>query len=462
MSDAEEVKISLKVMINKEKTKVLFAESNGDFIDVLLSILALPLGRIVKILDKHYGAEGTPVIGCLNTFYNSVSNLDSSHFWTKDSKHILLNPISSFDTDCRRLKLDISTDCRLEYLFCERCSKLTFTGLQIYNRRRSCDCGFVIKRDASQKLSQADCSDGVFTINTATFIISDDLQIVSDATGLVKTLSILNIPGTEGAEFVNVNFGLDEIVNLFRASMTSQSPLSDVLLNKTGQMNSIEVGFELGTKLDHVENEENPNSTNKVILKITVQKSTNKLLFAHAKKDFVEFLFSLFVVPLGGVEWLLSSKSSIKSIDNLYKSISYLKDEYHFNSSCIKNRLIKPNLPYGCTSTNHILPLTEEESSLDGYEDISSFLHIIFPQGQGKYIKGPRTYQVMDDLTVIPFYVSSILCSLNEQMISLSDLKEVEIEIGLKEALSILKASLISNSALTNGLLNNKQPEQDT
>lgn len=48
MSDAEEVKFSLKVMINKEKTKVLFAESDSDFVDVLLSFLTLPLGSIVN------------------------------------------------------------------------------------------------------------------------------------------------------------------------------------------------------------------------------------------------------------------------------------------------------------------------------------------------------------------------------------------------------------------------------
>ena len=161
-------------------------------------------------------------------------------------------------------------------------------------------------------------------------------------------------------------------------------------------------------------------------------------MFAHAKTDFVEFLFSLLVIPLGGVEWLLSNKSSIKSIDNLYKSISCLIDDNHFKSSCMKNRLIKPNLPYGYTSANPILPLTEEETFPDdACEDISVFSHIIFPQGRGKYINGPRSYQVMDDLTVKPFHVSSILCSLGQQMITISDLEEVEIEIGLEEVNSL-------------------------
>lgn len=48
MSDAKEVKFSLKVLINKQKTKVLFAEAESDFSDVLLSFLTLPLGKIVN------------------------------------------------------------------------------------------------------------------------------------------------------------------------------------------------------------------------------------------------------------------------------------------------------------------------------------------------------------------------------------------------------------------------------
>ena len=59
-----------------------------------------------------------------------------------------------------------------------------------------------------------------------------------------------------------------------------------------------------------------------------------------------------------------------------------------------------------------------------------------FPNGKGHYLKGPRTYHVADDLTVTPFCIVSILSSLNKQKIVLyDDVREVELQIGLKEVM---------------------------
>lgn len=58
---------NLTLMINKERTKVLFAFVDSDFADVLLSFLALPLGVILKLLADHCG-EQAPKIGSLKLF----------------------------------------------------------------------------------------------------------------------------------------------------------------------------------------------------------------------------------------------------------------------------------------------------------------------------------------------------------------------------------------------------------
>ncbi|XP_042010510.1 uncharacterized protein LOC121759074 [Salvia splendens] len=233
MSDAEEVvKISLKVVINKEKTKVLYAESDGYFVDILLSFLTLPLGRVVKLFEKHYGAE-TPILGCLNTLYNSVVNLDSSYFRTENTKQILINPISSFDADCRRLKLNISDS-------------------------EPCDI---------------DPNSGVFTIDTTTFIITDDLHIVPK---LVQTRNILNIKETEGAESLNVAFGVSEIMDLFTASIFSEKPLSNVILRKKEEVKHVEVEYECDIS-QAKNNEKEPDViVEEMELRVIVQKSIKK------------------------------------------------------------------------------------------------------------------------------------------------------------------------------------------
>ena len=82
--------------------------------------------------------------------YNSIVNLDSFYFRTENIKQILINPISSLDADCRRLKLNIS-----DFELCD-----------------------------------IDPNSGILIIDTTTFIITDDLHIVPK---LVQTGNILNV-----------------------------------------------------------------------------------------------------------------------------------------------------------------------------------------------------------------------------------------------------------------------------
>ena len=63
---SEEEKFEIKLVTNKKKSKILFAEAGGDFTDFLLTYLVLPLSNIVQILEKHYGDEAH-VIGSINT-----------------------------------------------------------------------------------------------------------------------------------------------------------------------------------------------------------------------------------------------------------------------------------------------------------------------------------------------------------------------------------------------------------
>lgn len=106
MSKAKEVKLPIKVVVNKAKTKVLFVEGGSDFTDVLLSFLLLPLATIVKVLTKHYGDE-VPAIGSLTTLYNGAANLDSIHFEREAHKQRLINPMG-YNKERGELRLDVN------------------------------------------------------------------------------------------------------------------------------------------------------------------------------------------------------------------------------------------------------------------------------------------------------------------------------------------------------------------
>ncbi|KAI3457332.1 hypothetical protein Pfo_013995 [Paulownia fortunei] len=478
MSDAKDAKFSVKVLINKQKNKVLFAEADSDFADVLLSFLTLPLGKIVKVLEKHNGDQA-PVLGSITSLYNGLANLDSVHFWTEGGKQMLLNPKSSFEAGCRKLKLNVDDTQPTKYFTCANwdCGNCRYSNVSMYYDTARCVCGKSLRREVGIKESQAadgDC--GVFTMKAASFIISDNLQMVSNVAGSVmQTLSNLGITDTDGAELMNVTFGFNEIMDLLKGSLVSRTPLTDLVLNKR-QIDSATPKSEPGIILHEIEKESTSNSK-QMILKVMVQKSTKKLLFAQAEEDFIDFLFSLLTIPLGGVECLLSSNTSLENIDNLYRSIANINGDKYLKTQDTKTMLLKPKLPHGYISNYQILPLSEESAPVlyyyGNYSRNEEWLSLSpawdrtavqYRKGQGNYVKGPIMYMVTDNLTVKPLCMTSSLSILNKLKIPLSDVKELELHIGLKEALSILKASLSSTSALTSSLINpmfKREPKQE-
>ncbi|EYU34020.1 hypothetical protein MIMGU_mgv1a020132mg [Erythranthe guttata] len=446
---------TLKVMINKQKTKVLFAAIDSDFADVLLSFLTLPLGTIARILKKH-----GRTIGCLTALYSGLENLGTGYFGTDVCKQMLLNPRSSFASECRKLKLDLGENQPTRYFACEtrNCSSfiprniryLMMFLVELYNRQ-------------------------------SFFLISDDLKMVPNvAVPALQTLVKLGITDTDGAELRTVTFGFNEIMDLLMWSLISLTPLTDIILNKR-KIESIKRELEQETLLHQLCKGTGSYYKSILKLKLMVQKSTNKLLFAQAENDFVDFLCSLLTVPLGGVQYLFGSNTNcLKSLENLYKSVDLIEDKY-FAAPNMKKRLMKPDIAKGYMSKNQVLPLGEhmdqtiyynqdlklnkEWLSFSNTNGAKLFTIIGSFKGKGDFVKEATMYMVSDDLTVAPLCMTSSLSILNRLNISLTDVKEVEVHIVYMSGLSILKASLTSTSALTDGLkispVLNKQPKQE-
>ncbi|KAH6785629.1 hypothetical protein C2S51_038084 [Perilla frutescens var. frutescens] len=465
-------KLYLKVVINKQKTKVLFAEANSDFIDVLLSFLTLPLGKLVTKLPT--------AVGSLNTQCSGLSNLYNSHFCVAGAKQMLVSPKSSFEDECRRLKLDITDSQPTRYFLCQdrNCPKSGSMNISLYSDIAICDCGKPLNREIRVAAGNVSDGDGVFTINPLSFLVTDDLRIAPIVTGFLQTLKNLGITNTEGAELRSLSFGMFEIKELLKLSIFSATPLTDLVIKKT-QMSSTAVKPEPGILLHHIEKDAANSRPRKMVLKVCLQKSTNKFLFAEATNEFVEFLFSFVTVPLGGVEFLLGGNTGLKNIDNLYKSVTDSIDNKYFRTPEMKNRLINPKLAHGYISSNQFLPLTQDtppklyhelqwnasrtlcETSFHHEKGGSLVYSFKSSEGQGYYVKKQTICFVTDDLTVTPSLATSISI-LNGKGIPLSDLKEIELQIGLEEALSILKASLTSKTPLSDVLIKpmlNKLPK---
>jgi hypothetical protein len=172
--------VAVKLFIDEEKKKVLFAESDKDFVDILFSFLTLPLGTIVRRLGKQ------SQIGCLDELYKSVESLSEDHFQTKACKTMLLSPVNAAAFHCDRLKVHIDDDNSRNFYFCASNCR-TMTPVKV----NCCDCGSAASswecpQNAFATVQGND--NGVFVKSGLKFIVTDDLQVTAASTTLVFSL----------------------------------------------------------------------------------------------------------------------------------------------------------------------------------------------------------------------------------------------------------------------------------
>ncbi|KAM0003123.1 hypothetical protein Hdeb2414_s0297g00860101 [Helianthus debilis subsp. tardiflorus] len=82
-------------------------------------------------------------------------------------------------------------------------------------------------------------------------------------------------------------------------------------------------------------------ASSKMLLELSLQKSTGKLLFAESKEDFVEFLFGFLSLPLGTVIGTSTKGASTsRCMDNILRSISNMSVGKYLKSQDIKDMLL--------------------------------------------------------------------------------------------------------------------------
>ncbi|OMP02648.1 hypothetical protein COLO4_10929 [Corchorus olitorius] len=242
-----------------------------------------------------------------------------------------------------------------------------------------------------------------------------------------------------------------------------------------------------------------PNNT--VSLKLLVDSKHQRVLFAEAGKDFVDFLLNILLLPVGTVMGVLP-KEDMAGIGNLYDSLENLSDTY-MQPTAKKDTLLNPqvavsnpavNLPlllpnlqastpaFGkfyrcwCSRTNYnncYNYVTNDPKSICPNCNLAMNNQITFvnPQpnpapsssDEGGYVKGVITYMIMDDLVVKPMSTISSITLLNKFNIKdVGVLEEKVIDLGTDEAMKLLKMSLQSKTVLTDAFLGKKEKSNVT
>ncbi|XXG89338.1 hypothetical protein AAC387_Pa12g1360 [Persea americana] len=492
--------LTLKLLINKQSNHVIYAESGKDFVDILLSYLTMPISSIIRLTTRH------SKIGSLNGLYESVEDLDVRYMQTKACKTMLLHPRSSAEEQYKNLVLDIDEDTSpTEYYICPKwvCASRTHCLVSTVANAR-CRCGQVMHRRIYRKKQDdgLDGKDGGFVKGDTRFMISDDLNVFPVSTS--KSLELLKKAAISESTVLdqrNVIVGRREVLHLLNCMLHSKTPLTDVFLEEKDMIDGVNLDLnvmnlnlkDVGVDFKDIaqpqtEKEIEPDSK-KVSLKLLMSKSDNRVLYAEGGEEFLNLLFSFLTFPPGSIVKCLGGRTTMGCLDNLYKSVEGLSNNNHMRSEDCKAMLLDPKLAlyFGCQ--NQLLQIEEQvpyQPTLSVCESCNCFgpyikdygdrtcshkvgkvqlstLNPKFPnvvmEHGGAFMAGPAMFMVTDKLIVKPLSPISGVSLLNRSNININDLEERFVKVGKEEALSILKASLISKTVLSD-VFSSKKPRQ--
>ena len=235
-------------------------------------------------------------------------------------------------------------------------------------------------------------------------------------------------------------------MNLLKQALTSKSPLSDVFLANEESLGMYTSSPKVGE----------PSRDSPISLKVIVRKCTKKILYAEAKEDFVDFLFSFLTAPLGCILKLLNGNSSLGCMDILYKSVKdfnpswfvgtsrtslldlRVAPQFGFSKQPIKlNEQATPTYWYGtdiekCIDRSGVI---SKNSSLLKIPGTVKFFDPRSPDGKSNvgFVRRPSLFVVWDDLRVTPLTNTSNITFMQELNVPLDDLEERVVPIGKAE-----------------------------
>ncbi|KAH7855541.1 hypothetical protein Vadar_026007 [Vaccinium darrowii] len=474
--------MTLKLMIEKKMNRVVFSESNKDFIDLLFSFLTLPIGTIIRLLEDK---SPPTVIGCMNQLYKSVENLDTQLFITEACKKMLLQLTRLPEVQCKNLKAAIEKNLEPSkcFYFCSNSDCRTGgKGILSDFPNVRCHCGQVLNQLATLTETNSHKGNGGFVKRRVEqFLVSGDFKVMPGSTSPTLTLlKDLNIVDANELESRSLILGPIEILQLLRLSLVSKTPLKHWMHLKQGItfLNELEAK-DFGELLDiKPANSE----SKKMDLKLFVSKCRNEVLYAESGEDFVDFLFSFLTFPLGSIIKLLGGKSSLGCVDNLYSSVQNFSTDNYLQSEEVERMLLSPKLAPFSACESQLLDIEESvnpqymvdscweqniewfvrpviaDSNCNSFEGkLSGPLSLVNPKssagettGGGGFVKGPVKFMVTGALAVTLLSPTSITSYLADLNVPITDVCEKVVSVGENEALNLLKMALVSGKALTN------------
>ncbi|CAH2038302.1 unnamed protein product, partial [Thlaspi arvense] len=425
---SEKPVLTLKLLVDKKKNKVVLAEAGKEFVNVLFSFLTLPMGTIVRLLEKYQQNQKSQdaTIGSFNSLYRSVLEASTSSFITEACKDILLYPRSVHENQRRQLKLNIDDTDVLKYYICPNSDSKEFCRAAYSNYCSSrCSCGTLMEKIF--EFEDSTTYQDLFTSDKTLFTITDDMVVGYTSMGLtLKTLQGLGYADLDQLHEILVDVDHEKVLALLHCLFSSNTPLTDVFLRKRSSC--------FITKKQSLPSQER--NVGKVIsVSVFTRKLDQKILYVESGKDFVDLLFTFLVLPLNSAWKLSGSNIVFGCIGNFCESFKSLSSQE--GSTTLTGNCVLPNyyscqqpLLHVCYSEYyrvlaktinhqycHFKPVDPRRNRWDANAESNGF------------VKRGTTFVVSDDLTITPMNLSSNICSLKKWNMDLGDIEEQVINI---------------------------------
>nr|XP_023907210.1 uncharacterized protein LOC112018912 [Quercus suber]POF17441.1 hypothetical protein CFP56_67128 [Quercus suber] len=237
MEESQETNVSLKLLIDTESHRVLFAEADKNFIDFLFHILALPVGTFIALLTKQ------GMVGSLGNIYESIENLSITYIQPNLNKETLLKPkvhISGGGIGVPLLlpNVESSSTSSKKWYRCSRTYNSSCYSYVTHDDRAICpSCKNVMNNELnfvhppSATNAGSSSSEGGYVKGVVTYMVMDDLVVKPMST--ISSLTLLNrfnVKDVGALEEKVVRLGIDEGVKLLKTSLRSKNVLTDVFL----------------------------------------------------------------------------------------------------------------------------------------------------------------------------------------------------------------------------------------
>ncbi|ESQ46957.1 hypothetical protein EUTSA_v10027836mg [Eutrema salsugineum] len=322
---AKSATFSLKLLIDEKINKVVLAEADQDFVDVLISLMSLPMGKIASLLENHKKFQ-TVVLGCYRNLSRSVADMGIEHFETEACKSMLLNPKSSKEVHCRRLKLNMGDTDATKFFMCANFLKKDNLCSNVYSNFNTsrCSCGALMSSQilvpeedqAGEVIGNSE--HGVFVSCRSSFIVTDDLNVtLNSISAVMKVLHDIGYLGFKDLRETLLDVGFEEVLTLLGCLFTSETPLTCAFLGIPCMTRKLKMLSSPVQKTGRVE----PSSAYSV--KVFVRKLDWEIIYAECNEDFVDSLLSFLIFPLE-LAYSLSKQSNddtlLGCIGNLCRS----------------------------------------------------------------------------------------------------------------------------------------------